>query len=277
MKYVLVSTNNVRRYMAAAEALEMRLTDREVMGMGLVYGRPGLGKTMWLEYYKSQMAKREGHVRAFLVRALEIWTEASMLKDLLAAIGQTPRQYRKDAMFDQLIEDLTNLPAIFIIDEIDSIAESRRLIAVLKDLNDITGSAILMVGEQRVDGLLRRYEAFYNRLNTSAIVNVSGHSAADVEAVITQRCDVAVDADVCREIYDAVGKSMRSVIDQIRAMERISRNNGWKRVGLAEYRVMGHQKPARRRAGKQATDGQVSLPLDTEAQDGLAIAGGGHA
>ena len=67
-----------------------------------------------------------------------------MMKDLLRALGRSPQQYRKVVMFDQMVETLKPAPALFIIDEIDAIAESRRMIAMLKDLHDVTGSAILI-------------------------------------------------------------------------------------------------------------------------------------
>ena len=258
MKYTLVSTRNVQRILAAATALEARLGDDEIMGIGLVFGHPGLGKTMTCRHYHASSA-RDGRIRTVQVRALAIWTEASMLKDLLLGLGQQPRQYRKDIMWDQLCEALQS-PAVFVLDEIDSIAESRRLIAVLKDLHDVTGSAILMIGEERVESLLRRYQAFWNRLNTSALVSATVHGVDDVVQVIRQRCEVDVDDDVCAEIHRTSGRSMRSVIDRIREMERFCRTNNSRRVRMEDYRkAVGGAKPVRRvgkrPAGKAAAAG----------------------
>jgi DNA-binding phage protein len=76
---------------------------------------------------------------------------------------------------------------------------------------------------------------------------LSGHGAADVEAVIQQRCEVEVAAEVCAEIHRAGSKSMRSVIDSIRAMERYARTNGITRFTLKHYRAMTG-KPSVKRA-----------------------------
>ena len=122
MKYVLVATSNVQRFMDATKALEARLSDAEIMGMGLVYGRPGLGKTMAMDVYHSR-ARKKGVLNVVKLRAMAHWTEASMMKDLLHALGRSPRQYRKDVMFDRMTEALRPDPALFLIDEIDAIAE----------------------------------------------------------------------------------------------------------------------------------------------------------
>jgi hypothetical protein len=122
-------------------------------------------------------------------------------------------------------------------DEVDAIAGHRKLIAMLKDVHDVTGSAILLIGEERVDGLLRRFESFYNRVNTAALVHVGNHTPEDVQAVIQQRCEFPVEPDVCREIFDTTGgKSMRTVIDRIREMETYARANGVQRITKTEYR-----------------------------------------
>jgi hypothetical protein len=218
--------------------LEARLSDQEIMGMGLIFGRPGLGKSMALDAYHARSAKAK-RIRTVKVRAMAHWTEASMLRALLEAVGQEPRAYRKDLMFDQLRETLSHEPAIILIDEIDSIAGKREMIATLKDIHDVTGCGILMIGEERVDGLLRRYESFYNRMNRGALVHLENHSESDVSEVVAQRCDVEVAPEVCAEIYAATGgRSMRSVVDAIRDIEGFARANDCRRIGMAEYRKL---------------------------------------
>jgi Cdc6-like AAA superfamily ATPase len=238
MKHRMVPTSNVERFFAAARAVEGRLSDPEVMGLGLVYGKPGLGKSMALEAYHAGQ-KKGGRVRTVPVRALAHWSESSMLRALLRAVGQEPIAYRRDVMFDQLAESLINQPAILLVDEIDAVAGHRMMIASLKDLHDVTQSAVLMIGEERVDGLLRRFESFYNRFNSSAVVHLVGHTAEDVANVIEQRCEVPVDGEVSKAVFEeSGGKSMRSVIDRIREIEAWCSTNSIKQFTLKEWRTM---------------------------------------
>ena len=161
MKFKLVSTRNTLQIMDAADAVTARLHDSEIMGLGLVYGRPGLGKTATLEAFASRSSG--AGLKVAFVRAMRHWTETSMLKALIVKYGQAPDGYRKDLLFDQLERVLKERPAVFIIDEIDAIAGKTTMIGMLKDLHDTTPCAFLMVGEERVDAILRRYASFYNR------------------------------------------------------------------------------------------------------------------
>jgi Cdc6-like AAA superfamily ATPase len=237
MKFELVSTRNVERMFEALNALEARLSDPQIMGMGLIYGRPGLGKSMATDMYVVRRKKKG--LRAVKVRAMAHWSETSMIKDILKALGPEPRAYRTDIMMEQIAETLKEEKAVIIIDEMDAIAGSRKMIAILKDIHDVTESAIMMIGEERVDGLLRRYESFYNRMNISAVVHVASHREEDVKSVIDTRSECPVEPDVCAEIYALTGgKSMRSVVDKIREMEAYADMNGLDRFSLTDYRRM---------------------------------------
>ena len=249
MRYTLVSTTNVERFFAAANAVEARLSDREIMGLGLVYGRPGLGKSMALEAYHAGQ-KRANRVRTVAVRALAHWSVSSMLESLLRAAGYEPMIYRRNVMFDQLAEDLTRHPALLLVDEVDAIAGHRPMMSILKDIHDVTQSAVLMIGEERVDGLLRRFESFYNRFNSSALVHLTHHTADDVRNIVQARCELPVQDEVCEALYkESGGKSMRSVIDRIREIEAWCATNGIKEFGLKEWaritsrRVVREAKP----------------------------------
>ena len=242
MKHLLVHTENALRIWAAGMALEESLMQDDVRGLGLVYGAPGLGKTMAVEEYNVRTNK-EGRHTAILVRALAIWTETSMLKDLLAACGKSAGVYRKDVFYDELKKHLQD-PVIFIIDQIDAIAEKRAMVTILQDIHDQTRSPILMVGEDRVDGILRRHTAFHSRINTSAIVRVSYPNEGDVKAMVDQRCDFPVAPEVSHEIFRMVGRSMRHVVDMIRALEMVARANDLTKIGISELRMAMDIRPA---------------------------------
>jgi len=235
MKNLLASTNNVKRFLAACQALEARLSDDSIVGLGLVYGRPGLGKTLTMTHYHS-LSARKGLIQTYMVRALSIWTETSMLKDLLLAVGQAPSVYRKDVCYAELQERLRQRPAVFLIDQIDAVAEKRTMVSILHDLHDNTSTAFLMIGEDRVDGILRRYTAFYSRINTSALVRMGDPTLEDVQEVIEKRCDYPVAPEVVVEVHRMVGQSMRLVVDMIRSLEWVARMNQRDRIGMAELR-----------------------------------------
>lgn len=236
MKKDLVSTTNTVRIMEATGAIEQRRHDTEISGIALVFGQPGLGKTHTLRKYHVDK-RMDQSVRSLWTRASVTWTESGMLRALLKAMGMLPEVYRKDVMREQLIDALRQRFSVFIVDEMDAIAESRKLISLLKEIHDESGCSFVLIGEERVDALIKRYTSFYNRINDSARVHLSGHTAEDVANVVRVRCEWPVDPEVCREIHRRFGsKSMRSVIDTIRKLESFARTNPVKMIGMTEYR-----------------------------------------
>ena len=260
MKWELVSTGNVAKIMEAARSLEGHLGDSEIMGMGLIYGQPGLGKSMATRSYHVR-SRKEGKIRTVYTRALGIWSETTMLKWLLSALGISPYRHRKDVMFDQIHETLRREPAVILIDEADAMSESRKLIAILKDIHDLCGASIMLIGEERVAGVLRRYQSFYDRMNTGAVVHLTGHSVADVAAVLRVRCEVEVAPEVSEEIHRTVGrKTMRAVIDMIREIEAFAKTNKIKRIGDAEFKRIMKEEHAIKTMVKQQMEAQVLRP-----------------
>jgi chromosomal replication initiation ATPase DnaA len=149
-------------------------------------------------------------------------------------------------MFDQLAEDLLRKPAVLLVDEIDAVAGHRPMISTLKDVHDVAQSAVLMIGEERVDGLLRRFESFYSRFNNSAVVHLTHHTFDDVLQVVQQRCEVAVDGEVCKLLYDETGgRSMRTVIDRIREIEAWAVTNSVERFTCREWHAMTKRRSPR--------------------------------
>jgi len=141
---------------------------------------------------------------------------------------------------------------MILIDQVNEIARSSALIDLLMAIHDETGSSILMVGEERVAGVLQRHQAFFNRMNHLALVHLSGHSAADVQEIIRHRCEVTVDAEVCAMIHQEAGaESMRSVLVRMNDMEGYARTNDKDRITPADFRrikeqlkVLGTRQPA---------------------------------
>lgn len=238
MKNVFVSTGHVNRFARAAAVLEQRFTDKEVMGIGFIQGSPGKGKTRWMRHYDA-MSRKQGQVRTVAVMAKGIWTPTSMLKDLNAAVGGATQSYRKDALFDELERCLRDHPAMILIDEADVVAESKDMVRILKNIHDLTQSAILLFGELGLKSLLKRFHSFFNRINTDAIITAGDNTEEDVAALIKARCEVPVERDVCKAVFEDGGNfSLRTVVDQVRAMERLAENNNIQTVTLREYRAL---------------------------------------
>lgn len=237
MRSELASTGNTRRIQDMIANLEEKLGNPDIVGIGLVYGHPGLGKTYTCyEYFVD--ARRTDRLRTAWVRASVVWRETSMLKYLLERLGITPGRRIVDLLRDQVIQTLQDQPALIFIDEVQTIANKFNLIALLKEIHDETGCAFVLIGEERTEALLRRYVSFMDRVQNNAVVEVRPPSIEDVAAVVRRRCEVKVDNEVCAAIHRSAmtgKKSVRSVLDRIRQIEAYAADNSLKVVSMREY------------------------------------------
>lgn len=235
-------TMNLSRIFDAAQAVEGRLEDGEVMGLGLIYGRPGLGKTFAIKAYHSAQ-QREGHARTAVVRLLPICSESFLLRSLLDGIGHYGEKLRKYEMLDLLTSDLKRRPCVLLIDEIDIIIGHHTLMGIIKYIHDETRSAIIMIGEERVGKEIVKHESFCSRLNESAVVHVTDITADDVKKVVAVRCEIPVEEEVCEAMYKETGGcDMRRITNRIAKIERFSRTNSIKRFGLQEWKRMASRR-----------------------------------
>lgn len=260
----IVSTTNLTRIWAALHELEQRLADPERMGIGIVYGDPGRGKTCAAETYHS-IKSEEGEIETFWVRAKPIRTPSAMIRDILRAVGVDSQRRGANDLLDELREHLKRRPGIVLIDDVDRFIRKQDLVQILKYLHDTTQCAFLVIGESGAREVIKRYLSFERRLNDLAIVEVKAHPLIDVSNVIRARCEFPVSDEVCREIYRD-SADMGRVVRKCRHMTVFVRTNELKEMDIASYRAM----TTRQRPKAAATE-------YTEPAAALAVVGGGHA
>ncbi|MBF0095660.1 MAG: ATP-binding protein, partial [Alphaproteobacteria bacterium] len=123
-------------------------------------GDPGLGKTTEAEWWAVQN-------NALFVRAKTKWTEAWMLREILETLNVTP-QYSYERMYKQALEvlgarasmaDTEDATFAVVVDEIDHIVRSDKMINTLRDLSDMLEIPFVFVGVDRVGATLARNKA----------------------------------------------------------------------------------------------------------------------
>jgi hypothetical protein len=261
----IVSTKNLTRIWSALHELEQRLVDPERMGVGIVYGAPGRGKTVAAETYHS-IKSEDGEIETFWVRAKPIWTPAAMIRDILLAVGVDSQRRGANDLLDELREHLKRRPGIILLDDVDRFIRKQDLVQIIKYLHDTTMCAFLLIGETGAREVIKRYLSFERRLNDLAIVEVESHPFVDVCAVIRARCEFPVSEDVCREIYKD-SEDMGRVVRKCRHMKVFIHTNELQEMDLNSYRAM-----LSRDKKKAAT-----VPPASVAPLALAATGGGHA
>ena len=156
----LVPIHNVKK---ADECIDFLLKRPrlEMVGLGMLYGRPGLGKTT----YARRMACTRGYV---YIRLEATSTPKTFAKELLQSLylnfgmGDYLPVGPCNTLYKQCIRLLhTHEDTVIIIDEIDYAFRYYELLGSIRDLADETLAVILLIGMQEAKDKLSRIDSHY--------------------------------------------------------------------------------------------------------------------
>jgi len=179
MKETFAMTKNVQRFMAGIETLETPIRGR--IGLMLAYGQPGTGKTEVALWYANQNDLP-------YIRTRDITSRRSLLANIAAELGEAPL-YRSEDLFNQIVEQLIERPRVMIVDEIDYLFRGGA-IEVLRDINDMTNSPIILMGMEESVGKLKRFRHLFDRV--TAVVRFELFDEKEIAELAEQICDVKI-------------------------------------------------------------------------------------
>ena len=172
VKKGFVQTTNFR-LLKEAEKIVARRGAREA-SLVLIQGKFGIGKSEMTERWASE----NGHV---FIRAKKVWSPRSMLEDIAAELGVAVRGSAKD-IENRITQHLAQTMQALIIDEADYLADmkSAAKLETIRDISDVTGTMVFLVGMQDFPAIVQRYEHIASRV--ARIVQLHPLSLADVQA-----------------------------------------------------------------------------------------------
>lgn len=212
MKTIFALTKNVQRYMTGIETLQTPVRGR--IGMMLAYGPPGTGKTEAGMWYAAQNDVP-------YIRAKDITSRRSLLSNVVAELGEAP-SFRSDALFDQAVEQLIERPRVILIDEVDYLMRGG-MVEILRDINDITNSPIVLMGMEQADKKLKRFRHLYDRI--TAVVRFELFDEQEVANLAAQICETPLTEDAVEFIYRHGKGKLRLTTTWFSRAEALARHN----------------------------------------------------
>lgn len=223
MKDEFARTKNVMRFMSGIEMVQTPV--KGTIGMMLAFGDPGTGKSEVGMWYASQNDSP-------YIRATDIMSRRSLLSKIVAELGIAP-DFRTDDLFNQAVNYLLDHPTTIIVDEVDYLIRDG-MVEVLRDLNDITNTAIIMIGMHQLDKKLRRFPHLFDRF--SAVVKFQVFDETDIRDMAADICEVAITEDGIKYILERGHGKFRLTMKWFASAERIARTNGVDRVEAVHLR-----------------------------------------
>lgn len=210
MREVIIETEALLRFDDAVDAVVQ--ADKALSGFVLAYGQAGRGKSVAADRYHYTRG-------GAYVRVWQGWSQTSFLQRLLFEVRgknmDMPRHTgnRCKEMIVQLLED--NRRPIFV-DEADRLHVDR--IEDLRDIHEMTGAPVVLIGEEGIFGLLSERRRIWSRVAHE--VEFGAISPAEVAMYAMQAAGLEIDGQLCAEITKRAEGDFRLVRNMMILLEK---------------------------------------------------------
>ena len=237
MNHQMAMTKNVRRFLAAVRELMDRPPGVE--GMAILWGEPGEGKSTTVAYACNTLD-------GIFLRANTTWTVTSMLKALMVELGEIPG-HRRDPMLNTAIQRLSERSRPIFIDEADYLFKQADMLDVMRDIYDITGSPVVLIGMEEFARKIQSRGKFARRI--TQWVEFSGIDLDDAGTLAQTICAVDIDADFLAHLHQAALANIGRMVTAMARIEQLGKINALKTVTRKDWgnRALFYDQPVFKR------------------------------
>ena len=224
MKNVFVRTKNVKNFVSLMDSLQK--LPPNIPKLALVYGEHGLGKTHSIIWWTTRND-------AVYVRANNEMTQAALMRAIVDELGERPF-FMMQENYNLIIKHLKQDPKILIIDEIDYLIGNKNVIESLRDIQDNTGTPIVLVGMGFADKKIARFKHFEDRLYKK--LKFEYFNQTDIAEILQQLSDVNFTNDAIEYLATRTNQ-FRQLVKLLEKLEKLSKTNSINE--LDEYTLKG--------------------------------------
>lgn len=226
---VFVNTANVKRAMAEINKLLSR-PKHEMVGLGMIYGEPGLGKSRLAKY----ISYRKGFIYIRLEAsdtaksfAQKLWVGLRYQLNLTSEVSSDPGNApagTTNNIIGMCIRILMDAPdSVIMIDEFDNAMPNRELRETIRDIVDQTFATVILVGMRGVRERLERSNPhFFDRSNF--FCEFTPLSMADVSLICKELCEYELSPKLVETAFRVSGGQFRRLIKTIMLFESKIKN-----------------------------------------------------
>ena len=228
----LARLNNV---VAADRCVEYLLSrpKLEMVGLGLIYGHPGLGKTT----YAQRMAYSKGYVYLRLESYMTPKTFAVALKSALMrhlGMGSHPVTGSAASIYGSVIGLLAERPEIVIvIDEIDYAFQEQKILGAIRDIVDETTAVVILIGMQNAKDRLYQINRYYFD-RCGVFCEFQAPTKKDIAIMMATVMEVGFGDDMVDYIAKRNQGTLRDTIKLMHSVESVARVKKLERVTVQD-------------------------------------------
>lgn len=223
MRNKLAFTKGVESLSKTFESIAAR--EPGVPGMGLVYGYTGAGKTTAVSWLV-------GRAGGLYVRATSQWTPSTMLAALMHELGAAPLQ-RRQAMLAHIVQQLGAKRRPLFVDEADYLLRDGDMLEALRDVHDLTGVPVLLIGMEGIERRLVHRPQLARRI--SHWVEFRPSDLDDARTLVATVCEVELDDELLARLHTEAKGSIGLMTVGLARIEAMAKANGWRRVTAEQW------------------------------------------
>jgi hypothetical protein len=216
MRNKMALLKNVVNLRTAYESLNTRPT--ATPGMALVHGQTGTGKTTAIAWLVNQ-------VNGVFVRANAAWTRTSMLGKIMLELGAAPLQRGSSVMLDYIVGSLAASRRPLVVDEADYLFAEARMLDLLRDIHDFTGSAVLLVGMHDIATRLMHRPQLARRI--TQWIEFLPADFNDALMLANTVCETEVAPGLLSRLHEEAAGNVGLMVVGLARIESTTKANGW--------------------------------------------------
>lgn len=214
MRDIIIETDAMTRFNTAVD--EVLEADKALSGFVLAYGQAGRGKSIAADSY---YCNRGGAY----VRVWEGWTQTAFLQRLLFEVrGKNDADMPKSSgnrCKQEIVALLNRKRKPLFIDEADRLHISR--IEDLRDIHEITGAPIILIGEEGLHGLLAERRRIWSRVAHE--VEFGPIVGSEVGIYAMQAAGLDIPGELCIDIATRAEGDFRLVRNMMLLLEKAAK------------------------------------------------------
>ena len=209
---VFVRNKNVKRFVGLME--DLKKLPPNIPKLALVFGDHGLGKTKTLLWWATNND-------AIYIRANNDITQNGLLKNIMEELEIKPFHAMQDN-YNEILKKLRLDPKIIIVDEVDYLIGSKNAIEILRDIQDNTGSTIVLSGMGFVDKKISRLKHFEDRLFKK--LRFEHYNEEDLRDILNQITDLEFSDDAITYLATRTNQ-FRKIVQTLEQLEKQAKTN----------------------------------------------------
>lgn len=231
MRYKIVTTKNIVSLSSGFQQSQRR--ELGIPRMGLIYAPTGFGKTTAAAW----LVNRENGI---YVRAVSLWSPTTMLMSILSELSIAAPRFSAQALqaissrYPQGVVDQMKLnQRPLFIDEADYLFHNPRMIDAARDIHDLSGLPVWLIGSQKLEKQIAQRKIVAGRI--SQWVKFSPCDAEDTQQIAKELCLVEVQTDLLEKLHKAAKGSIRLITVGLSRIEAVARLQHWETINAQQW------------------------------------------